>query len=173
MLSVNSVANARPLCHWSILTNSHDCCNFVTNNIPFTSVIVVWGGELILLTVFFTKLLLRTSCRPNRIEDVNWLFFRFEISSLQVGIIITIIIISCKTLKRQVITIFVGGGINSHRQLNASHSEDSVAETAISKKNSDGKWLIRDVNVHFFVNVSLDCLLVCNCVLPCLFRPLL
>ncbi|XP_034253066.1 potassium voltage-gated channel subfamily KQT member 1-like isoform X3 [Thrips palmi] len=31
----------------------------------------------------------------------------------------------------------LGGGINSHRQLNASHSEDSVADTGISKKNSD------------------------------------
>ncbi|XP_052125453.1 potassium voltage-gated channel subfamily KQT member 1-like isoform X6 [Frankliniella occidentalis] len=31
----------------------------------------------------------------------------------------------------------LGGGTNSHRQLNASHSEDSVADTALSKKNSD------------------------------------
>ncbi|XP_067009259.2 potassium voltage-gated channel subfamily KQT member 1 [Anabrus simplex] len=34
------------------------------------------------------------------------------------------------------------GGANSHRQLNASHSEDSVTETALSKKASDGGLLV-------------------------------
>ncbi|PNF14966.1 hypothetical protein B7P43_G01553 [Cryptotermes secundus] len=34
------------------------------------------------------------------------------------------------------------GGANSHRPLNASHSEDSVTETAISKKNSDVAGLL-------------------------------
>ncbi|XP_021914372.1 potassium voltage-gated channel subfamily KQT member 1 isoform X1 [Zootermopsis nevadensis] len=33
------------------------------------------------------------------------------------------------------------GGANSHRPLNASHSEDSVTETALSKKNSDAGLL--------------------------------
>lgn len=52
--------------------------------------------------------------------------------------------------KKQVLTIFVGGGnchTNNHRQLNPSHSEDSVADTGIIKRASDGKSDIRDVNV--------------------------
>lgn len=32
-----------------------------------------------------------------------------------------------------------GTGITSSRQLNASYSEDSVTETALSKRNSDGE----------------------------------
>lgn len=35
--------------------------------------------------------------------------------------------------------VHIGGVSTNGRQLNASHSEDSVTETTLSKKNSDGK----------------------------------
>lgn len=37
------------------------------------------------------------------------------------------------------------GANSSARTLNGSHSEDSVAETALSKKNSDGKCYLKDL----------------------------